>query len=88
MQPWKLPIKAVPNASKDQVCGWLGNELKVRVAAPPEHGKANQRIVRLLAGFLELPESRIRIVSGQSNARKVAEITGSSMDALRTKIGA
>ena len=61
--------------------------MKIRVSAPPEHGKANQRIVRLLAGFLDLPESQIRIVSGQSTARKVVEITGGSIDVLREKIG-
>jgi len=83
---WKLQIKAVPNASKDEICGWLGEELKIRVAAPPEQGKANGRIVGLLAQFLQLPESHIRIVSGHSSARKAVEINGSSLNQLRAKL--
>lgn len=87
MDPWKLAVKAVPNASRDEVSGWLGGELKVRVAAPPEGGKANRRIVGMLAEFLGLPESGVRLVSGGSGARKVFEIRGSSVAELRAKLG-
>jgi uncharacterized protein len=36
----KLSVKIVPNASKNEIVGWLENNLKIRVQAPPEKGKA------------------------------------------------
>jgi uncharacterized protein (TIGR00251 family) len=83
---WKLRIKAVPGASKDEICGWLGGQLKVRVAAPPENGKANARVGEFLASFLGLPASQVRIVSGHSSARKTVEIRGGSLNLLLAKL--
>lgn len=88
METWKLRVKAVPNASKDEICGWLGEELKIRVAAPPEGGRANARIVEVLAGVLGVPEGGIRVVTGGGSPRKILEVTGSSLEHLRKIISA
>lgn len=77
-----LLIKAVPGARRDEVSGWLGERLKVRVAAPPEDGKANAAICALLARELGLRESQIRIVSGLSRAEKSVELTATAMARL------
>ena len=71
-----LSIKAVPNASRDEISGWLGDALKIRVTAPPEKGKANQSIIRLLSRELGIPASQVRITDGQASPRKKASIEG------------
>ena len=74
----RLAVKVVPGASRDGISGWLGETLKVRVSAPPERGKANAAVERLLAESLEVPGKQIRIVQGHSSPRKVVEIAGLS----------
>jgi len=47
-----LTIKAVPNAPRSEVVGWMGDTLKVRLKAPPVDGKANTELCRFLAEVL------------------------------------
>lgn len=72
----RLNVKVVPKSSRTVVAGWLGDELKIRVAAPPERGKANDAVVALLARALGLRPDRIRIVAGAASGRKLLEIDG------------
>ncbi|KAF0190706.1 MAG: hypothetical protein FD165_2494 [Gammaproteobacteria bacterium] len=74
----KLAVKVVPGASRDGIAGWLGDALKVRVTAPPEHGKANTAVEEIVADVLGIPAGHVRIVTGKSAARKVIEIDGLS----------
>ena len=66
----------VPASSRDSIAGWLGETLKVRVSAPPERGKANAAVEKLLAEVLGVPKQCVQVVSGTTSARKVVEITG------------
>ena len=43
---WLIRVKAVPGASRDEIAGPLGDRLKIRIAAPPEGGKANKAIAK------------------------------------------
>jgi uncharacterized protein (TIGR00251 family) len=72
----RLKVKAVPGASRSEIVGRLGEALKVRVAAPPEGGKANREVLALLAGRLDLPAGSITLVLGQSSPAKVFEVKG------------
>lgn len=74
----RLKIKVVPGASSSGIAGWLGDELKVRVSAPPEKGRANAAVEAVLRQALDLPDGAVRIVSGGSSQRKVVEIEGLS----------
>lgn len=74
----RLPIKVVPGSSRDSVEGWLGDTLKVRVTAPPERGKANAAVEKLVARVLGLPTGSTRVVAGHTSARKLLEIDGPS----------
>ena len=67
----RIRIKAVPGSSRDGIAGPLGDRLKVRVAAPPEGGKANEAIAALLARTLGVPERAIVLRSGGSTPLKV-----------------
>jgi uncharacterized protein (TIGR00251 family) len=73
---FRLTIKVVPGAIRNEVVGWLGESLKIRVRAAPERGKANEAVVRVLAEALALPTERVRIVAGRTSPRKTVEIEG------------
>jgi uncharacterized protein (TIGR00251 family) len=72
----RLETKVVPGSSRTEIVGWLGDCLKIKVAAPPEKGKANQAVVELLAKTLQLDSELITIVHGSGAQRKVVEING------------
>jgi uncharacterized protein YggU (UPF0235/DUF167 family) len=82
----KLRVKVVPGASRDAVAGWLGDALKVRVAAPAERGRANAAVEALVAGALGLPPGCARIVSGKTSSRKILEISGLSEAEIRERL--
>jgi uncharacterized protein YggU (UPF0235/DUF167 family) len=73
-----LQVKVVAGASRDAIDGWLGDTLKVRVVAPPERGKANAAVERLVAEAVGLPKGRVSVVSGHTVTRKTLELVGVS----------
>lgn len=75
-----LPVKAVPGAKRDEVVGWLGERLKVRVSQPPEGGRANEAIRDLVAAALGVRAGNIVILRGASSPEKVLRITGIGWD--------
>ncbi|HEB89587.1 MAG TPA: DUF167 domain-containing protein [Deltaproteobacteria bacterium] len=82
----RLTVKVVPGASRDEIAGWLEESLKIRVVAPPEKGKANSAVEKLLAGALGLSRRAVRVVSGATSQRKTLEISGLSLDEIRSKL--
>lgn len=78
-----LRIKAVPGASRTAIAGMLGDRLKVRVAAPPEGGKANKAILELLAKQLALRPAQLELVAGHTHPEKTVRITGADPERLR-----
>jgi uncharacterized protein (TIGR00251 family) len=70
----QLALKIVPRASRTRIAGWVGDRLKIQVAAPPERGRANQAVVALLAATLGLPRADLRIVAGHGSPEKIVEI--------------
>lgn len=61
----------------------MGERLKVKVAAPPEGGRANESVCRLLAGALGIGARDVVVVSGEHTPSKVVEVTG--IDAARAR---
>ena len=70
----RLRLRVRPGAKKTAIVGAHGGALKVAVAAPPEKGKANRAVVKLLAETLELPVSAVTITAGETSQDKVAVI--------------
>ena len=56
--------------------GRHGDAWKIRVAAPPENGRANDALVRLLADTLSVPRNAVTLVSGHGARDKVVELAG------------
>jgi uncharacterized protein (TIGR00251 family) len=72
----ELDVKVVPGASRTEIVGPLGNRLKVRIAAPPEGGKANRALVELLREWLGTRD--VEIVAGVSGPEKTVRVLGLS----------
>ena len=82
----RIHVKVVPGASRDEISGWLGSSLKVRVRAPAEGGKANTAVTKVMASGLGVPRQAVRIVSGTTAARKVLEIDTLSEAEVRERL--
>jgi uncharacterized protein len=81
-----LAIKAIPNAPRSAIVGWLGDALKVKVHAPPVEGRANTALCEFLADVLELPRRNVSVVRGDTSRQKFVRITGLSLEEVRSRV--
>lgn len=72
----RLTVWAQPGASRDRIVGLRGDAVKVAVSAPPEKGKANRAIEKVIAAALGVRKSRVRVVAGHASREKTVEIEG------------
>ena len=70
--------KAVPGSSRTAIAGLLEDMLKVKVAAAPEHGKANKCLTEYLAQELGVKKTHVDIISGTTSAVKQIRVSGIS----------
>jgi len=73
-------VRVQPRASKSGVAGELDGALKVRLAAPPVDGEANEELIRLLAKLFAVPRPQITLVSGQTSKTKLVRVGGISIE--------
>ena len=79
-------MRVTPRGGRDVIDGWTDDgTLRVRVAAAPSDGKANEAVARLLARAAGVPISRVRIVSGASSRTKLVELHGVTAEQLRER---
>lgn len=83
-----IRLKVSAGASRDAVAGWQEDVLRVRVATPPERGKANEAVLRLLAAALGVERRHLRIVRGQTSRDKLIEVDGLDQAEIRARLGA
>jgi uncharacterized protein (TIGR00251 family) len=79
-------VRAQPGASGNRIVGPYDGALKVAVSAPPEKGKANEEIRRLLARTLGLPARDLLLVGGEFSRDKKFLVRNLTADALRQRI--
>jgi len=82
-----MKVKVVPGSSRDEIVGWLGDALKIKVMAPPEKGRANEAVVQMLAERLVVPADTVSVISGHSSASKVIAIIGMDDEMLKKALG-
>ena len=69
-----LRLYIQPKASRDQLVGLHGNEIKVAITAPPVDGKANTHLVKFLAKQFRVAKGQVRIVRGELGRHKEVAI--------------
>ena len=77
-----LTLHIQPGAKKTECAGLHGDALKIRLAAPPVDGKANEALVKFVAEHLGLAKSAVLLKSGQTSRRKVLEVAGTTAAAI------
>jgi hypothetical protein len=77
----RLRLRVSAGASRTRVAGVHGGALKAAVAAPPEKGRANREVVRLVAGVFGVAARDVEIVSGEASPDKVVRLPLSVADA-------
>jgi uncharacterized protein (TIGR00251 family) len=82
-----LRLHVQPGAGRTAVTGRHGDALKIKVAAPPEGGRANQAVVDLVATVLGVKAAQIEMTSGQSSRTKRVKVTGVVVDDVRRMLG-
>ena len=81
-----LNVKVVPAARKDRVVGAYGDAIKMQVSAPPEGGKANAAVLRLLADALGVKSSQVELIAGHGQPRKVVRVEGLDAPEIRKRL--
>ena len=70
----RIYVKVVPRAGKNEVVKISEGEYKLKVTAPPEKGKANERVIELLAYHFKVPKSLVKIIAGKTARVKIIDI--------------
>jgi len=81
-----LSVRIQPRASRNEVAGLVGDQLKIRLTAPPVEGEANAACLAFLAKLLDLAPSRLTIIQGARSRNKLIRITGLSRTAVQARV--
>lgn len=69
-----------PKACRNEICGFSGNELKVRLTSPPVEGAANKLCQEFFAKLLHVAKSNVRIIAGEKSRHKTVTIRGATKE--------
>jgi len=83
----RLHIRVQPRASRTEVAGLHGDAIKLRVAAPPVEGAANEKVIRFLADVLDVGRQQITIASGLAGRKKTVHVSGIDAATARDRLG-
>jgi uncharacterized protein (TIGR00251 family) len=81
-----LELKVIPNAPRNEIAGWLGAALKVKIHAPALEGRANDELLDFLAETLGVPRRNLTLLRGDKSRQKLVRITGLDEAAVRARL--
>ncbi len=87
MPSCQLKIRLQPRASKDEVIGRQGDEIKVRITAPPVEGAANKHLIKFISKRLGVKPSSVELTAGHKGRSKVLKIEGLTLAEAETALG-
>jgi uncharacterized protein len=76
VKPARLHLRVSPGATRSRIVGKHGDGWKIHVTAPPEDGRANAAVVRLIADAVSVSRSAVSVVSGHGGKDKIVELAG------------
>jgi len=79
----RFSVRVQPRASKSEVAGEYGDAIKIRLAAPPVDGAANEELVSFLSNIFAVARKSVRILAGETTRSKLIEIEGITERAVR-----
>jgi len=82
-----LALKIIPNAPRNEIVGWLGPALKVKVHAPALEGRANDELLAFLAEILGVPRRSVTLLRGDKSRQKLVQISGLDLVGAKTRLG-
>lgn len=82
----RLHLHIQPRASKTEIVGVHGDALKIRLAAPPVDGAANEALIRYIAKTLAVPRTAVALHAGASSRRKTVEVQGQDVEEVRARL--
>jgi len=80
-------VRVQPGASRTEVAGLHGKELKVRLKAPPVEGKANEALLKFVAEVLRVRRSQCKLVRGEKSRSKIVLVRGAEEALVRAELG-
>lgn len=75
-----LTLHVQPGAKRSEIAGLHGEALKLRLAAPPVEGRANEALLKFIAGLFDVPVRQVELKQGGQSRHKVVAITGSKIE--------
>jgi uncharacterized protein (TIGR00251 family) len=69
-----IQIRLQPRASRDEIIGPYGNQLKIRITAPPIEGRANTHLIQFLAKSFQINKNKVHLLSGTTSRDKRVRI--------------
>jgi len=82
----RLQIHVQPRASRTELAGRHGDALKIRLAAPPVDGAANEALLRFIALRLGVPLRAVALERGASSREKIVTVEGIAVEAARAAL--
>ena len=75
-----LTLHVQPGAKRSEIAGLHGDALKIRLAAPPVEGRANEALLKFIAGLFDVPLRQVELRQGGQSRHKVVAIAGSKIE--------
>lgn len=77
-----IDVKIQPRSSRQEIVGWVGSFLKIKLTSPPVENQANQELIKLLSKKLGISKSSITIITGQTSSIKKLKVSGLNKDEI------
>jgi uncharacterized protein (TIGR00251 family) len=74
-----LTLHVQPGAKRSEISGLHGDALKIKLAAPPVEGRANEALLKFIAGLFEVPLRQVELKQGAKSRHKVVAVSGSAV---------
>jgi uncharacterized protein len=84
----KVPVKVIPNASRNEILGLQNGVWRIKIAAPPDKGKANKELIDYLSDMLAVKKIDLTVLRGHASRDKVVAVEGLSQVEVDRRLSA